>query len=91
MKIVGLIPSRLESIRLPGKALLDICGIPMVIHTYKRALLSKALDEVHICTDSIEIAKVCEKYKASYIMTSSQHKNGTERIYEGRLYLGSCL
>ena len=33
MKIVGLIPSRLESIRLPGKALLDICGIPMVIHT----------------------------------------------------------
>ena len=82
MKIVGLIPSRLESIRLPGKALLDICGIPMVIHTYKRALLSKALDEVHICTDSIEIAKVCEKYKASYIMTSSKHKNGTERIAE---------
>ena len=42
MKIVGLIPSRLESVRLPGKALLDICGMPMVIHTYKRALFSKS-------------------------------------------------
>ena len=85
MKIVGLIPSRLESIRLPGKALLDICGIPMVIHTYKRALFSKALDEVYICTDSIEIAKVCEKYQASCIMTSSKHQNGTERIAEAAL------
>ena len=43
----------------------DICGIPMVIHTYNRALFSKALDEVYTCTDSIKIAKVCEKYKAA--------------------------
>lgn len=85
MKIVGLIPSRLESVRLPGKALLDICGIPMVIHTYKRALFSKVLDEVYICTDSIEIAKVCEKYKAQYIMTSNKHINGTERIAEASM------
>ena len=85
MKIVGLIPSRLESVRLPGKALLDICGIPMVIHTYKRALFSKTIDEVYICTDSIEIAKVCEKYNAPFIMTSSKHKNGTERIAEASM------
>ena len=81
-KVIGLIPSRLESVRLPGKALLDICGIPMVIHTYKRALFSKLLDEVYICTDSIEIANVCEKNNASYIMTSPNHRNGTERISE---------
>jgi 3-deoxy-manno-octulosonate cytidylyltransferase (CMP-KDO synthetase) len=82
MKIVGLIPSRLESVRLPGKALLDICGIPMVIHTYKRSLLSEVVDEVYICTDSKEIAKVCKQYGASYILTSSKHLNGTERIAE---------
>jgi 3-deoxy-manno-octulosonate cytidylyltransferase (CMP-KDO synthetase) len=81
-KIIGLIPSRLESVRLPGKALLDICGIPMVIHTYQRALLSKLLDEVYICTDSIEIAKVCKKFNAPHIMTASRHRNGTERIAE---------
>ncbi len=82
MKIVGLIPSRLESVRLPGKAILDICGIPMVIHTYKRALFSKAVDEVYVCTDSSEIVKVCEQYGVPYIMTSSEHSNGTERIAE---------
>jgi 3-deoxy-manno-octulosonate cytidylyltransferase (CMP-KDO synthetase) len=82
MKTIGLIPSRLESVRLPGKALLDICGIPMVIHTYKRALFSKSIDEVYICTDSDEIARVCEQYNAAYIMTSSKHSNGTERIAE---------
>jgi 3-deoxy-manno-octulosonate cytidylyltransferase (CMP-KDO synthetase) len=82
MKIVGLIPSRLESVRLPGKAILDICGIPMVIHTYKRALFSKAVDEVYVCTDSPEIVKVCEQYGVPYIMTSSEHSNGTERIAE---------
>jgi len=81
-KIIGLIPSRLESVRLPGKALLDICGIPMVIHTYQRALLSKLLDEVYICTDSIEIAKICKKFNAPHIMTASRHRNGTERIAE---------
>ena len=82
MKIIGLIPSRLESVRLPGKALLNICGIPMVIHTYKRALLSETIDEVYICTDSSEIAETCEQYGAPYIMTSSEHLNGTERIAE---------
>ena len=82
MKIIGLIPSRLESVRLPGKALLDMCGIPMVIHTYKRALLSETIDEVYICTDSSEIAEICEQYGAPYIMTSSEHLNGTERIAE---------
>ena len=41
MKAVALIPSRLESKRLPGKALLDIDGLPIVVHTAKRAQLAK--------------------------------------------------
>jgi len=82
MKIIGLIPSRLSSVRLPGKALLDICGLPMVIHTYKRALFSKVLTEVHICTDSLDIKRVCERFNVPCIMTSSSHSNGTERIAE---------
>lgn len=82
MKVVGLIPCRLESVRLPGKALLDICGLPMVVHTFKRALYSNSLDEVYICTDSEEIAKVCDNHDVPFIMTSSEHANGTERIAE---------
>ena len=49
-KIIGLIPVRLQSKRLPKKALLEIEGIPMIIHTYQRALMSKLLDDLFVCT-----------------------------------------
>ena len=52
---ICLIPARIGSGRLPTKALLPINGMPLVIHTYKRAKLSKLLDEVLICTDSKKI------------------------------------
>ena len=87
MKIIGLIPSRLKSTRLKRKPLLRLGGIPMVIHTYLRAKLSKYLDDVVICCDDIEIKKICEKYNAKVIMTSKKHLNGTERIAEGYLKL----
>jgi len=82
MKVIGLIPARLESSRLPNKPLLDICGMPMIIHVAKRALLSKSLDKVAVCTDSLDIVKVCVKYDISCIITKKKHNNGTERIAE---------
>ena len=78
--IIGLIPSRLGSKRLPGKALADISGLPVVIHVAKRALLSKSLSNVIVCTDSDEILAKCKNYNIDAIMTESHHKNGTERI-----------
>ena len=82
MKIIGLIPSRINSSRLPQKPLLEIEGIPLVIHTYRRAKLSKKLDDVFICCDDEKIMNVAKKFKAKAIMTSSHHTNGTERICE---------
>jgi 3-deoxy-manno-octulosonate cytidylyltransferase (CMP-KDO synthetase) len=79
-QIIGLIPSRLESTRLPGKALADIEGMPLVIHTAKRAKLSKVLDEVFVCTDSPKIMNVCDKFNVRYIATGNTFANGTERI-----------
>ena len=79
-KIIGLIPSRLGSKRLPGKALADISGMPVVIHVAKRALLSKCLDEVIVCTDSLEIASKCEEFSVKVVLTSDHFRNGTERI-----------
>jgi 3-deoxy-manno-octulosonate cytidylyltransferase (CMP-KDO synthetase) len=81
-KIVGLIPTRLNSSRLPNKALLEIQNIPLIIHTYKRAKLSKKIDEVYICCDDEKIYKTANKYRAKCIMTSRHHTNGTERIGE---------
>ena len=59
MKKIILIPSRLKSKRLPSKALLEIDEMPIVMHTYQRAKLSKIVDDVFICTDSMEIRKAC--------------------------------
>ena len=80
MKVVGLIPCRLESTRLNRKVLLEIKGLPMIIHVYKRAKLS-ALDEVCVCTDSQEVIDICDIYDVPVIKTK-QHINGTDRIAE---------
>ena len=82
MRAVGLIPSRLNSTRLPSKALLPIQGLPLIVHTFKRAQLAKSLEEVYVCTDSLEIAKVVLEHGGKVMMTSSEHSNGTERIAE---------
>ena len=82
MHVIGLIPSRLGSTRLPAKALLMIDGLPLVVHTMKRAQLAKSLDEVYVCTDSEKIAVEVTSHGGKYIMTHEQHRNGTERIAE---------
>ena len=76
------------STRLPAKALLPISGIPLVIHTYKRASLSKLINKIIICTDSKKIEIVAKKFKAKSILTSQHHKNGTERITEAYIKEG---
>ena len=81
-KILGLIPVRLNSSRLNQKSLLLIKKIPLIIHTYRRAKLSKKLDDVIICCDDKKILKVAKKFNAKAIITSKKHKNGTERIAE---------
>jgi 3-deoxy-manno-octulosonate cytidylyltransferase (CMP-KDO synthetase) len=82
MKIVAIIPSRLESSRLPRKALVDICGLPMIVHVFKRCEFAKSLDAVFVATDSEEIRQVVEQYGGTVLLTSSHHNNGTERIAE---------
>ncbi len=82
LKVIGLIPSRIGSTRLPQKALLPINNLPLIIHTYRRAKLSKKLDDVIICCDDKKIFEIAKKFNAKVILTSTKHKNGTERIYE---------
>tara|TARA_A100001015_G_C14963749_1_gene702015 strand:- start:443 stop:1186 length:744 start_codon:yes stop_codon:yes gene_type:complete len=83
MRVIGLIPTRLNSSRLPQKSLLEIDKIPLIMHVYKRSLLSKNLDDLYVCCDDQEVAKVIKKFKGKFKITSTNHNNGTERIYEG--------
>ena len=81
MKVIGLIPARLDSTRLPGKALIEIRGIPAIVHTYKRCCMAKRLDEVYVATNSPDIRAAVEQHGGKVIMTGEQ-PNGTERIHE---------
>ena len=90
-KVVALIPSRLESKRLPGKALLEIDGYPIIVHTAKRAMLSKFIDKVYVCTDSNEIIKACKNYDIPTIKTKKNFQNGTERIASVANRFKNCL
>lgn len=82
MKVVGIIPVRMESSRLPNKAMADICGLPMIIHTYKRAAMAKNLQDIFVATDSEIIKKTVEQYGGKVIMTGSHHKTGSDRLAE---------
>lgn len=86
--VIVLIPTRLNSRRLPAKALLPINKMPLVIHVYKRAKLSKKVDDVIICCDDNKILKVAKSFGAKAMLTSKHHKNGTDRICEAYKKIG---
>ena len=81
-KFIGLIPVRLKSTRLKKKPLLNLFGLPMFVHVYKRAKFSKLLSDVIVCCDSLEILNIAKEYNVKCIITKKKHKNGTERIAE---------
>jgi 3-deoxy-manno-octulosonate cytidylyltransferase (CMP-KDO synthetase) len=78
---VVVIPARYASTRLPGKALREIHGKPMLQHVYERGSESAAT-EVIIATDDDRIADAVDRFGATVCMTSKEHQSGTERIAE---------
>lgn len=82
LKIVGIIPAHLASVRLTQKILLPIHGLPMIEHVRRRAQMCEALEEIYVATCDKEIADVVENHGGKVIMTSNQHKNGTSRVAE---------
>jgi 3-deoxy-manno-octulosonate cytidylyltransferase (CMP-KDO synthetase) len=80
--VLVLIPTRLNSRRLPAKALLPINNLPLIMHVYKRVQLAKKVSDVIICCDDNKILKVAKKFGAKAILTSKHHHNGTDRICE---------
>ena len=71
----------MDSTRLFAKSLLEIDGLQLVVHTYKRAMLSKLIDSIYICTDSRKIGNIAKKYKCKVIYTG-KNLTGTDRISE---------
>ena len=80
-KIITVIPSRFASTRLPGKALLDIHGKPMIWWVAQRVAKSQVQDFL-VATDDERIETVCRENEIPCLMTSKECVNGTERVAE---------
>jgi 3-deoxy-manno-octulosonate cytidylyltransferase (CMP-KDO synthetase) len=88
MAVFLIIPARYASVRLPGKALADIGGRPMIQHVWERAVESK-LGRVIVATDDQRIAAASQLFGAEALMTSSDCPSGTARCAEAMQQL-SC-
>ncbi|MGJ5202370.1 3-deoxy-manno-octulosonate cytidylyltransferase [Bradyrhizobium sp. HKCCYLR20261] len=80
-KILVLIPARMASTRLPGKPLLDIAGVPMIVQVLRRAE-EAAIGRVAVATDTPEIAAAVTAAGGEVVMTRADHPSGSDRIYE---------
>jgi 3-deoxy-manno-octulosonate cytidylyltransferase (CMP-KDO synthetase) len=79
---VAIIPARFASTRLPGKALIDLAGKPMVCWVAERALAARNVDRVIVATDSEEIVAAVRQRGIEVMLTSERHTSGTDRVAE---------
>ncbi len=80
-KILGVIPARLDSQRLPGKVLLKIGSKPMIHWVYERAHQSPFLSELFVATDSEKVQEYCTSHDIP-VMQTCRHPSGSDRLYE---------
>jgi 3-deoxy-manno-octulosonate cytidylyltransferase (CMP-KDO synthetase) len=76
-----LIPARMAATRLPGKPLLDIAGLPMIVHVLRRAEAAN-IGRVAVATDTADIAAAVRSHGGEAVMTSADHPSGSDRIFE---------
>ncbi len=80
-RVLVLIPARMAATRLPGKPLLELAGLPMIVHVLRRAEAS-GIGRVAVATDTAEIAAVVMAHGGEAVMTRSDHPSGSDRIFE---------
>ena len=82
MAILGIIPARYASTRLPGKPLLSATGKTLIQHVVEAARTSTRLDRIIVATDDERIARAVEAFGGEFAMTRSDHPTGTDRVAE---------
>jgi len=80
--VVAIIPARYLSTRLPGKLLLDIAGKPLILHTLEKAKRADTVLKVLVATDDERIFDVVKRSGGEAVMTSPDHRSGSDRIAE---------
>jgi 3-deoxy-manno-octulosonate cytidylyltransferase (CMP-KDO synthetase) len=82
MRVIGVIPARWGSTRLPGKSLISICGKPLIQWVVENARKARCLDSLIVATDDQRIFDAVAKLGACGVMTSPDHPSGTDRVAE---------
>lgn len=82
MKVIGVIPARWGSTRLPGKSLIAICGKPLIQWVVEGALRARRLESLIVATDDPRIADAVKGLGVKAVMTKPEHPSGTDRIAE---------
>jgi 3-deoxy-manno-octulosonate cytidylyltransferase (CMP-KDO synthetase) len=82
LTVLGVIPARLASTRLPRKMLREIAGRPLVAWTYEAARRAPDLDDVLVATDADEVLQACARLGIPAMLTSGAHPSGTDRVWE---------
>jgi 3-deoxy-manno-octulosonate cytidylyltransferase (CMP-KDO synthetase) len=82
LSVLGVIPARLASTRLPRKVLREIGGRPLVAWVYDAARKAPDLDDVLVATDADEVMQACSRLGIPAVLTSGEHPSGTDRVWE---------
>ena len=79
---VAVIPARYASTRLPGKPLIDLGGLPMIVRVVERARLTPGIATVLVATDDARVRDAVEAHGGTAVMTREDHRSGTDRLAE---------
>lgn len=90
MAAIVIIPARYGSTRFPGKPLCHLLGKPMIQHVYERVRDALLVQDVFIATDSTAIFSAVEGFGGKAVMTSTEHRSGTDRIAEAVIKLSKA-
>lgn len=82
LDVLGVIPARLASTRLPRKVLREIAGQPMIQHVWERARRSPHLTDLLVATDAQEVLDVCRARGIPALLTAPDHPSGSDRVWE---------
>ncbi len=88
MKVLGVIPARLQSTRFPEKVLYQYRGKPLLYYVWNEVRRSKTIGPLVIATDSLEILRAADAFGADCIRTSTRHRTGSDRVAEAAAELG---
>ena len=86
--VVGVIPARLSSSRLPRKVLLNATGKFLIQHVFEAASRAASLSRLLVATDAQEVVDACASFGAPALLTDPAHPNGTSRLAEIAATLG---